>query len=211
MPNPTYVNLVDKKLNQATNSYNQVRLLLGKADAALIKADLNSEDKTEETRFTTWFGPYTAANIASAKSVIHAMVRQLDGTTALTFDGAGAHCGVGTVAYVMVPAAGGGVPGPGGVGRVPGVVGPMTVNLCQAFYTAPLLGRDSQVGTIIHEVSHLVGNTDDVPRPGGGAYADGFTETYGETNCKWLAKNHPALALTNADNYLFYCCSFPLA
>lgn len=213
---PTYRNLADAKLNSATAAYNQVRLLLGKADAALIKADINSQDKTESTRFATWFGPYTAANIDVVKKVVHTMVLQLDSSRPLVVDGAGPLCAPGIVAYVLVPPGGGGVPGPPGpggvpVGRVPGIIqAGLTVNLCQAFFTAPLLGHDSQVGTIIHEISHLIANTDDVPNPAGGAYPDGFTETYGETNCKWLAQNHPGLARANADNYLFYCCSFPL-
>lgn len=199
MPAPTYVNLNDKQKNQASNAYNQVRTLLGKADAALIKADLNATNQIEAKRFTTWFGPYTAANVSIAKTIIHTMLRQLEGTSKLTFDGAGAHCAPGIVAYVMAP---------GGAPAAAVVVPAMTVYLCGSFFTASLLGKDSQVGTIIHEISHLVGRTVDVPRPGGGAYPDGFTETYGEKNCKWLAANHPNLALNNADNFLFYCCSF---
>jgi peptidyl-Lys metalloendopeptidase len=199
MPTPTYLNLNDKQKTQASSAYNQVRTLLGKADAVLIKADFNAANQTEEKRFTTWFGPYNQTNVTTAKNIIHTMLRQLEGTSNLTFDGAGAHCAPGIVAYVMAP---------GGAPAAPVIVPAMTVYLCGAFFTAPLLGRDSQVGTIIHEVSHLVGRTTDVPKPGGGAYPDGFTETYGEKNCKWLAAHHPNLALSNADNFLFYCCSF---
>src|SRR3954468_20146067 len=111
---PTYRNLVGARLTQATAAYNQVRLLLGKADAALIKADINSPDTTESTRFTTWFGPYTAANIAVAKNVIHTMVLQLDSNRPTVIDGAGPACAAGIVTYVLVPPGGGGVAAPGG-------------------------------------------------------------------------------------------------
>jgi peptidyl-Lys metalloendopeptidase len=56
---------------------------------------------------------------------------------------------------------------------------------------------DSQPGTLVHEMGHFnnVAALQDV--------------TYGITNCKNLAKNNPASAIRNADNYCFYTDSCP--
>ncbi len=58
------------------------------------------------------------------------------------------------------------------------------------FLECPLIGEDSQAGTIVHEVSHLVAGTHD--------YA------YGAVNCAALASNHPEKAIKNADSYEYF-------
>lgn len=70
--------------------------------------------------------------------------------------------------------------------------------LGEQFATAPETGRDSQAGTLVHEVSHYdsVGATDDVEH-------DGQT-VYGESGAKKLAKDDPAKARKNADNYEYF-------
>lgn len=65
-----------------------------------------------------------------------------------------------------------------------------TIWLCTAFFSAPTSGQDSQFGTIIHELTHLTKDTDDT--------------AYGTTACKALAKNKPAKAINNADNYEYF-------
>jgi peptidyl-Lys metalloendopeptidase len=52
-----------------------------------------------------------------------------------------------------------------------------------------MTGTDSKGGTLVHEVSHfnVVAGTDD--------------DAFGQTNAKNLARNDPAKALANADNY----------
>lgn len=184
----------DSYKNQAMTGFKNVSTLLGKADSALIKANPASPDKAEETRFTTWFGPYTAPNIATVKAVIHTMVLQLQDTNSVTiqYDPV-SH----DFAYVMVPVGLAGTP----PARVPAAL----IHLGSAYFTAPALGQDSQTGTIIHELSHLIGHTVDAVIPGGAVVA------YGEAACKTLVAANPALAMTNADNYLFYCCSFGLS
>lgn len=59
---------------------------------------------------------------------------------------------------------------------------------------APFYGGISQVGTLLHEASHAVGNTEDLE--------------YGPAYCKRLAQHSPAQARRNADNYGFYIESF---
>ncbi|MFT3771497.1 MAG: M35 family metallo-endopeptidase [Minicystis sp.] len=66
------------------------------------------------------------------------------------------------------------------------------VYLDQAFWSAPTEGTDNQTGTMLHEMSHF----DDV----GGTYDN----MYGRDNSLELAKQDPAQALSNADNYEYY-------
>jgi len=62
-----------------------------------------------------------------------------------------------------------------------------------------LKGIDSVTGTIIHELSHNMCETEDHDRP------DNGTACYGTADCLWLAKNHPNLAWYNADNIEYFC------
>jgi len=68
----------------------------------------------------------------------------------------------------------------------------LEIYLDKLFWTAPLIGRDSQAGTIIHEISHFkfIGGTKD--------------HEYGLTDAKQLAIDNPNKALRNADNFEFY-------
>lgn len=184
-------NKADKYLNQAKEGFKDVSTLLGKADSALIKADLNARDRTEKERFERWFGPYTQPHIDVVKTIIHTMVRQLANTSTVTiqYDPASP-----TFAYVFPVAP---------VGTPPATLPAITIYLGSAYFTAPKLGKDSQAGTVIHELSHMVGHTDDI--------ALGGEVCYGETRCKNLATANAAQAQANADNYLFYCCSFGLS
>jgi peptidyl-Lys metalloendopeptidase len=67
-----------------------------------------------------------------------------------------------------------------------------TVRLGRDFWdsTTPLTGEDSKAGTIIHELTHIVGGTGD--------------KAYGSQNCLTLAINHPGKAVRNADTYEYF-------
>jgi peptidyl-Lys metalloendopeptidase len=67
------------------------------------------------------------------------------------------------------------------------------IYLCPAFWRAPLLGRDSQAGTLIHELTHF-------PSIGGTADHAYSTEA---------ANLAPALAVDNADNYEYFAENVP--
>ncbi len=212
MPKQTYNNFADKKYEQQTKSaFNDVRSLLTKADATVVKMlnnDVRLDMRAENRRFNTWFGGTTAIDLNHVQTRLHTMLRQLSSIdTTLTNDPAS-----NDVAYMHVaPGQNFGTQAANYTdAQAPALVANPTIFIGKAFYKAPLLGKDSQVGTIIHELSHIVCSTEDVPNPAGGAYADGFFDTYGETNCKWLAANHPQQAQQNADNYLFYCCTFDI-
>ena len=64
------------------------------------------------------------------------------------------------------------------------------ISFCDSYFRAPLVGFNSKMGTIIHELTHTVKNTDD--------------HEYGMHDCRVLAVNNPDLAVDNADNYEYY-------
>ncbi|MZP30517.1 hypothetical protein GTO91_12410 [Heliobacterium undosum] len=71
-----------------------------------------------------------------------------------------------------------------------------SVYFCGGFYNYPFIGIFSQMGIVLHELTHAVTGTDDV--------------VYGTGNCKNLAKNDSAKAVKNADSYrLFTETTFP--
>lgn len=189
MPAPTYTAFPANKNYQvqAKNAFNEVRLLLGKANSALVKLKqyqpgqtLETNDQREADRFVRWFAPFTPANINNVRdNVIYPMVRQLE-TLPVTIQCGGPLCQPNWYAYVTAPG--------GGLGAG------ITIFLCNKFFTAPQYGKDSQVGTLLHEISHLVGTTHD--------------HQYGQDNCLTLATTNPAQAMDNADNYEYYLESF---
>ncbi len=65
-----------------------------------------------------------------------------------------------------------------------------TIYLCGAYWNSVLL---EQGNTFVHEIAHFryVGNTDDL--------------AYGKAACKKLAKNDPAEATENSDNFSYFC------
>jgi hypothetical protein len=71
------------------------------------------------------------------------------------------------------------------VSRAGGLLG-----LCPAFFRARTEGFDSNWGVLIHEASHLVAGTRD--------------HVYGPTAAQILAKEDPARAAENADNYEYF-------
>ncbi len=69
---------------------------------------------------------------------------------------------------------------------------PMTGSLgfCVRFFRMPDRGFDSRFGTVIHEVSHLVADTEDF--------------AYGPRRAEALARQNPAMAARNADSYQYF-------
>lgn len=74
---------------------------------------------------------------------------------------------------------------------------PYNIYVCKAFWTAPLTGRDSKGGTLVHEMSHfdVTAATDDW--------------AYGQTACKDLALTNPTRALDNADSHEYFAENAP--
>jgi hypothetical protein len=78
------------------------------------------------------------------------------------------------------------------------------VNVTSKFFKLPVNsarpGGESKVQTTLHELSHFddVASTKDVEA----GHCD--TVCYGEDNSQWLARNDPALAQQNADNFGYW-------
>ncbi|NER51317.1 MAG: hypothetical protein F6J92_32545 [Symploca sp. SIO1A3] len=183
MAKVTYTNFDnnDRRLNEAQKAFNEVRLLLGKANKALMDCVNGdpSQQQSQQSLYEKWFGQYNENNRTQVYGIIHNMLIQLrDKSVTINHDGA--DCKARDYAYVDAP----------GGGLRDGV----TIFLCNQFFAAPLYGKNSQVGIILHEITHLVGNTED--------------HKYGETECKRLAQENPNMARNNADNYEFYIESF---
>ena len=64
------------------------------------------------------------------------------------------------------------------------------VYLCDSYFKAPTTGRDSKMGTLVHEMSHAAADTDDIE--------------YGSRSCQKLAADDPFSAIENADNYEYF-------
>lgn len=177
---PTYTNFDNNTnhLSQARKAFDEVRLLLGKANSALLDCP---HDQSEQDRFVIWFGEYSEQSRDQVYEIVNTMLLQLSDRP-VTVNHGGRACALGVYAYVEGAAAGDGLEG-----------GPK-IYLCHQFFMAPFYGDNSQVGTILHETSHAVGDTEDLG--------------YGRTNCRQLAQYSPTQARSNANNYEFYIESF---
>lgn len=134
----------------------------GLAVAAVAALDNNAQ-------YQEWFGTYTAQRFQTVKDN-YTKVRDMMQTTTFTYDLTGTGCGSSVYAYTYK--------------------GTTTVWMCDLFWSAPTLGTDSKAGTVLHELTHAVANTDDI--------------TYGQPNCRQLAINNPDKAVKNADNHEYY-------
>lgn len=74
---------------------------------------------------------------------------------------------------------------------------PFIVNLCGAFWPAPLIGTNSQAGIIVHEVSHFI------------IVADTIDNAVGVNASKSLARSNPNAAILNADNHEYFAENTP--
>lgn len=66
-------------------------------------------------------------------------------------------------------------------------------------FCSPDAPKDEVIQTIVHELSHLVADTEDVPCPW-----DENEDCYGRADCRRLADRYPDLAIWNADNVGYY-------
>ncbi|PFH49564.1 hypothetical protein AMATHDRAFT_147437, partial [Amanita thiersii Skay4041] len=122
-------------------------------------------------RYKTWFGTYPTQDQINTVSSHFAELDTND-FTSFTYDCTSC-TSPDSFAYVQVDQFG-------------------VINLCPAFWDAPLMGTDSKAGTIVHEASHFVvnGNTQDF--------------AYGQREAKQLAKDDPDSAVMNADSHEYF-------
>jgi peptidyl-Lys metalloendopeptidase len=127
--------------------------------------------------YVRWFGTCDTTRANKVRSSLQAVVSGMNARYPV--DCAGARCTANTYAYVF----------PTDTSH--------TVYVCGMFWRVPTSCAganvlDTQPCTLVHEMSHFnnVAGTQDYQ--------------YGITNCQNLARNNPAQAVANADNYCFY-------
>ncbi|XP_011405111.2 PREDICTED: uncharacterized protein LOC105313403 [Amphimedon queenslandica] len=129
----------------------------------------------------TWFGRYDAGRTATAKKT-YTDVKSGITNNVVTYYNNGPRCGAKTYAYVLSNVKN-------------------TVYLCNLYYKSQTYcstSAESKEGTLLHEWSHSYAGRID--------YKSGGTDYYGRSKCKELAKNDPANAVKNADNYCYHYC-----
>lgn len=122
-----------------------------------------------DAKYKKWFGAHTAARLATAKGVYTKVVDGLE-SKQFTYVNNGPLCRANDIAYTSD--------------------GSDKIWICQAFWTLPATGQDSQAGTVVHEHSHTSAKTND--------------HKYGTPDCIQLAKDDPDKAIDNADNFEYY-------
>jgi peptidyl-Lys metalloendopeptidase len=136
------------------------------------------------TAYRTWFGTFEQDRYQRVRGVLDGVRFKLNSDSTMT-----AYCrrdtdracetGVGVAATIAA--------------TLPRVRSDFEVWFCTAFFALPAnVGFDTQAGSVLHEMTHSIGNTEDIP----GAYG-----TAGAGN---LATQAPARAVDNADNYEFF-------
>lgn len=134
---------------------------------------LNSNN-SGTTRYVTWFGLYDSGRYGTVKTHF-ASLNTAWSTAGVNFD---CTCRQNYYAYVYPNK-------------------PYNIYLCKVFWQAPLVGTDSQGGTLIHEMSHftVVAGTNDY--------------VYGQSGAKSLAISNPSQAIMNADNHEYFAENNP--
>ncbi|EUC57017.1 peptidyl-lys metalloendopeptidase [Rhizoctonia solani AG-3 Rhs1AP] len=135
---------------------------------------LSSSYYLGNSRYRTWFGPYNKKRwdtVARHFALLHGQPPRFRYDCSCTEED--------TFAYVY-----------------PNQFG--TVYLCGAFWRAPVMGRDSRAGTIVHEATHFtqIAGTDD--------------HAYGHEEAQTLAINFPDQAIMNADSHEYFAENDPV-
>ncbi len=152
----------------SSNAYNQVN-----NNEAAFRNNQN-------LAYRTWFGTFNQDRYQRVRAVLDGVRFKLNSGSTLT-----AYCRVnpndpcdaaGDIAATFV-----------------NVRGDVEAWFCTAFFALPpRVGFDTQAGSVVHELTHSIGHTDDIA---GG---------YGVAGAQNLAANRPSDAVENADNYEYY-------
>jgi peptidyl-Lys metalloendopeptidase len=121
------------------------------------------------SRYNEWFGAYDAAHYALVLANYQRIADALT-TQTITFT-----CGSTAQIYASVQAD-----------------SPYEIALGASFWSAPVLGTNSQAGTLVHEMSHFT------------AVAGTEDHVYGQIYSRMNARYVPAKAIHNADSYRFF-------
>jgi peptidyl-Lys metalloendopeptidase len=134
-----------------------------------LSVDHLAANPSGSTLYTTWFGTYTSTRFNIVSDNYDAIYDAFQNAP-VTYN---CKCRRRVFAYVYPSQ-------------------PYRIYLCRVFWDVSPLGRDSQAGTLVHEMSHfyVVASTDDY--------------VYGESGAKSLAITNPDQAIANADNYEYF-------
>lgn len=163
----------------ATQS-NSIRMAIREAESYANSAvQYLNVQSSGTTRYTTWFGQYSAANFNKLKSHFTKLQSTLS-TKAVSFDCSCPKGSSNTYAYVYASQH-------------------YMVYLCSAYWRASMTGTDSQGGTIIHELAHFTV----VAGTGDHAYGHANAKPLARTNpakalansdsLQYFAENNPRL------------------
>lgn len=137
--------------------------------AAQAALQLTTSPGTSNTLYNDWFGTFDQGRYDTVIDHYSDINKVLE-TETVTYDLSGTGCQPSYYAYTYS--------------------GSRTIWLCSQYLSAPQIGTDCKFGTLIHEWSHAVSNTDD--------------HAYGETNASNLANTDPGKAIDNADNHEYF-------
>ena len=168
--NPTFNSCTTSERNKLNIAHNAAITIARNASQTMNSASAN----TTGERYSTWFGAPSSIRQSTVTSHFSNIYSTLD-TQNISFD---CTCTDSYYAYVYPSQ-------------------PYTIYLCNAFWGANVTGKDSQSGTLVHEVSHftIVANTDDYE--------------YGYSASKALAVSDPSKAMFNADNHEYFAENTP--
>jgi hypothetical protein len=160
------------------SSPEQTTLTTAVADATTYATTATTyfSNKRAGSLFTYWFGAYDAARWNTVKQNYANIRTELVGN-AIEFDCSLNSCSAQTYGFVY-----------------PTDTRPLTIHLCDIFWTAPSTGTDSRAGSLIHWLSQFTGS---------GATAN---LAYGKTSSHALS---PAQAVQNSDNYEYFAENTP--
>jgi peptidyl-Lys metalloendopeptidase len=125
---------------------------------------------TGDAHYTEWFGTFNSSRHSEVKSNF-SKIYNAAFQKSVTFVCHSSECASNDYAFVYAG-------------------GDIEIFLCPLFWSAPTSGFDTQFGTIVHELSHEVADTDDI--------------VYGTTDARDLATNDPSDAIKNADNHEYF-------
>jgi hypothetical protein len=150
-----------------TTQQDKLRLSISEAHLAVETAISMTENGQAEAHLIAWFG--NTQQREAVLKILRAVHNRLERTDTLTLVCEERSCEHNLMGYVES----------GGIGVCP-----------DFFASPPSLAYDSQMGTIIHELTHYTSNTED--------------HAYGTADARRLAVDAPAKAVNNADNYQYY-------
>jgi Lysine-specific metallo-endopeptidase len=175
-----------------------IKTIVATASGAISKAYSAHVKGTDASAFATWFGTGARAQV---QGVLHKMnYGMTNGVININYNTAA--CTPGTNAVAYAPAYGW---ARANVAQARAAGSAFNLDVCPCLIrqmSSLGSGNQSQVGTLIHEISHLLGNTDDEVNPATGLVA------YGASAAKALATTYPTQAVNNAENYGFYVSAY---